>query len=95
MKICIHIMVLLFFTFLAAPTLVSLLDNDETDTSMVYSVTEEEIHKESKEVKAGPQYPVDIVLTVLAKKSAPINSKYLRKHNNVSGDIFLPPPKVV
>ncbi|WP_185965604.1 hypothetical protein [Flavobacterium zepuense] len=96
MKACVNIVVFLFFIFLAAPTIVSLLQDEDTDVSTVYSITEEEIQKEIKEVKAGPQFIFELVALVpVIEKSALIQSKYLLKHSNVSGDIFLPPPEVV
>jgi len=96
MKACVNIVVFLFFTFLAAPTIVSLLQDEDTDVSNVYSITEEEIQKEIKEVKAGLYNVFELAeLVPVIKKSALIQFKYLLKHNNVSGDIFSPPPEVV
>jgi hypothetical protein len=93
MNLCIKIVVFLFFTFLAAPTIVSLLEDDDADMSVVYSVNEEEVQKEIKEVKAGPHIIFELAFVPVIKRSTLIKSKYLQKHNNVSGDIFLPLPK--
>jgi len=94
MKIWVNIVVFLFFTFLATPTIVSLLE-DETDVSIVYSTSEEEMHKDIKEVKMGSCYVYEFNFIPLTKKSTLIKSKNLQKHNNVSGDIFIPPPELI
>ena len=51
MKILVNIVLFMFLSFLSAPTIVSLIE-DEADVSIAYSLTEEEIHKEVKEVVA-------------------------------------------
>lgn len=94
MKFFVNIVLFLFLTFLAAPTIVSLLQ-DDTDMSMVYSLTEEEIQKEIKEVKAAPSTELRLSLFIPAKKTALIHSAQLGKHDNVSGDICSPPPEQV
>ncbi|KGO93055.1 hypothetical protein [Flavobacterium subsaxonicum] len=95
MKVCVKIVVLLFFLFLATPTIVSLLQDDDADTIVVCSITEEEVHKEIKEVKAGPSLVFEFGVLPAIKKSTLIKSKNLLRHNNVSGDIFIPPPEVI
>jgi len=95
MKICVNIVVFLFLTFLAAPTLVCLLEDDDKDVSVVYSLSEEEMHKEMKEVKAPPHHVFEFAFFPVVKKSTLIKSKNLQKHANVSGDIFLPPPEFI
>ena len=54
MKTLVNIVLFLFVSFLAAPTVVSLIE-DDADVSIVYSLTEEELQKELKEVKVSPQ----------------------------------------
>ena len=54
MKTLVNIVLFLFVSFLAAPTMVSLIE-DDADVSIVYSLTEEELQKELKEVKVSPQ----------------------------------------
>jgi len=95
MKVCVKIVVLLFFLFLATPTIVSLLQDDDADTLVVCSITEEEVHKEIKELKAGPSLVFEFGVLTAIKKSTLIKSKNLLRHNNVSGDIFIPPPEVI
>ncbi len=92
MKILVSIVLLLFISFLAAPTIVSLLD-DNTDVSISYSLNEEEIHKELKEIKAGPSEFTFCFLEGI-KKSSKITSNNLRIHKCVFGDVFSPPPEV-
>ncbi|RZJ70176.1 MAG: hypothetical protein EOO45_12960 [Flavobacterium sp.] len=94
MKIIVNIVLFLFFAFLSAPTIVSMMESD-ADISMVYSLTEEEIHKELKEIKVAPQTEMQIAIFQNAKKSSEITSENLRKHDNVSEEIFSPPPEQV
>lgn len=93
MKFLVNIVVLLFLTFLSAPTIVSLLQDEDTDVSAVYGFSEEEIHKEIKEVKMCPQWVYEPAFIPVIKKSALIKSKNLQRHENVCGDIFSPPPE--
>ncbi|WP_417351618.1 hypothetical protein [Flavobacterium alkalisoli] len=95
MKFLVKIVLFLFITFLSAPTIISLMEDDDADISMVYSLNEEEIHKEIKEIKAGPQIELELPLVILEKKSKVINSKNLLRHTNAFGDIFSPPPENV
>ncbi len=83
----------MFVTFLTTPTIVSMVE-DEADISVFYSFTEEEIHKEMHEIKAGPS-EFQFTFLLLIKNKTLINSKYLQRHDNVFGDIFLPPPEQV
>lgn len=92
MKFCVNIVLFLFLAFLAAPTIVSLLQ-DDADTSMVYNLSEEEYHKDIKEVKAGPQMDFGLTLFMVPKKTALINSDNLQRPYSVFGDIFSPPPE--
>lgn len=94
MKFLVKIVLFLFISFLAAPTIISVME-DDADISMVYSLNEEEIHKEVKEIKAGPQKEFELPLVITEKKSKVINSKYLLRYNNAFGDIFSPPPESI
>ncbi len=94
MKLAVNIVLFLFISFLAAPTIVSLIE-DEADVSVVYSLTEEEIQKEIKEVKAAPYIMSGVTFFAEAKKSAAIKSANLQKHDNVAEEIFSPPPERV
>ena len=94
MKIIVNIVLFLFLSFLAAPTVVSLLQ-DEADMSMVYSLTEEEIQKEIKEVKAAPSTELRLSLFAPAKKTPVIKTANHDDHDNVSREIHSPPPNLV
>lgn len=95
MKIIVNIVLFLFLSFLASPTIVSLIE-DEADMSMVYNLAEEEFQKEIKEVKAAPQH-CELRLSFFepSKKGSEIKSANLQKHDNVSEEIFSPPPEIV
>lgn len=95
MKILVNIVLIMFLSFLAAPTVVSLIDNDDADMSMVYSLTEEELQKEIKEVKAYAEYEYQPVFFQTAKQSSEIKSENLQRHGNVFEEIFSPPPETV
>jgi hypothetical protein len=95
MKILVNIVILLFLAFLSAPTVVSLLNDEDDDITVVYGFDEEEMQKEMKEVKICPQHWVyEPAFMPVIKKSTLINSENLRKHESVFGDIFIPPPEV-
>ena len=95
MKIIVSFVLFMFMLFLAAPTIVSLLQ-DDADMSMVYSLTEEEIHKEIKEVKAAPSYTeLHFAFFDSAKKTSIIHSADPGKHDNVSREICSPPPELI
>lgn len=93
MKALVSIVVFLFITFLAAPTIVSILEDDDTETCIVYSMDEEEIHKDIKEIKVGVVHMYEPAFIPLIKTCSKIPSGNLHKHENVSGDIFIPPPE--
>ena len=95
MKTCINIMILMFLFFLATPTLVYVMaDDEDTELSLVCSA-EEEIQKDIKEVKAGPQMVFEFIVFMPVAKKAVIKSRNLQRHSNVFGDIFLLPPENV
>lgn len=94
MKVIVNIVLFLFISFLAAPTIVSLVE-DEADMSIVYSMTEEELQKEIKEVKAAPQCELQLSLFLVLKKTALIKTANLCRHDNVAGDICSPPPEII
>lgn len=93
MKHLAQIVLVLFVAFLSTPTIVSLIEK-KTDVSIFYSLTEEEIHKELKEVKAEIK-SYDYPITTIALKKSRIVSENLSKHDNVSSVIFSPPPEFI
>lgn len=94
MKILANIVLFLFMTFLATPTIVGMLKSD-TDTSVVYSFSEEEVHKEIKEIPANIEDILQVPLILNATKPTAIHSDNQQKHDNVSEEIFSPPPEFV
>lgn len=81
-------------TFLATPTIVGMLKSD-TDTSVVYSFSEEEVHKEIKEIPANIEDILQVPLILNSTKPTAIHSDNQQKHDNVSEEIFSPPPEFV
>jgi len=91
MKLIARFFLFLFIAFLSTPTIIKLIEKS-TDTSIFYSMSEEEHAK--KEVK-NLVYFVPSVSTFELKKTAVrslILSENLSKHDNVSRSIFTPPP---
>ncbi|OIQ20088.1 MAG: hypothetical protein BM557_05285 [Flavobacterium sp. MedPE-SWcel] len=99
MKAFIGILILLFLSFLAAPTIVSLLD-DSSDISIAYDLSEEEkevdkeleLELELQEVKAGPNEFAFCFLNII-EQSSKVMPNNLQIHKNVFGDVFSPPPE--
>lgn len=95
MKFTAIIILFLFVTFLSTPTVVSLIEKS-SDISMFYSFAEEEIHKELKEVKAEIKQSFDYPFSDTSiKENLTIISENLSKHDNVSEEIFSPPPELI
>jgi hypothetical protein len=93
MKFLANIVLLLFLSFLAAPTVVSLME-DKADISLAYSLTEEEMQKELAEVKYSPS-EFHYALITITKKTSEIKSGNLQRHDNVFEEIFSPPPEQI
>ena len=93
MKHLAQIVLVLFVAFLSTPTIVSFIEK-KTDVSIFYSLAEEEIHKELKEVKAEIK-SYDYPISTIALKKSRIVSENLSKHDNVSSVIFSPPPEFI
>lgn len=94
MKIIVNIILFLFLSFLSAPTIISLMQ-DDADVSIAYSLTEEELQKEIKEVKAGPEHEFRLAFFNILQKKAHINSENELRHENAISKIFSPPPEQV
>lgn len=94
MKILVNIVLFLFIAFLATPTIVGILESD-SDTSVVYSFSEEEVHKEIKEIPANIEDILQIPVMSIDNTSTAINTENEQKHDNVSEEIFSPPPEIV
>lgn len=92
MKLVARILMVLFITFLSTPTVVTLIEKN-TDISLFYSFSEEEIHKDIKaDLKQQFDYPF---LDAKIKLNSKIISENLSRHDNVADEIFSPPPELV
>lgn len=94
MKILVSIVLFIFVAFLATPTIIGMIEKD-ADASVVYSFSEEEVHKEIKEIPANIEDILQIPTPLADTKSTGINSENEQKHDNVSEEIFSPPPEQV
>ncbi|UOK41973.1 MULTISPECIES: hypothetical protein [Flavobacterium] len=92
MKIWVNIVLFLFMTFLATPTIVGMLEGDN-DTSMFYSLSEEEVQKEIKEIPVGIAAVFHFETVKFPEKKITVNFQNEQKHDNVSEEIFSPPPE--
>ena len=96
MKFAVKIVLLMFLTFIVTPTVVSLIKED-VDTSMVYSMSEEEQHNHGcKELKADFKIADYIIFSnYTARSSSLIISQHSLKYDNAASTIFSPPPEQV
>lgn len=95
MKILSRLLLILFIAFLLTPTVVTIIEKN-TDVSMFYSFTEEEIHKDLKEIKCDLRKNFEYVfLTPKISQNSIIISENLSKHDKISDEIFSPPPELL
>ncbi len=95
MKHVARILMVLFIAFLSTPTIVTLIEKS-TDVSLFYSFSEEEIHKDLKEIKADLKQQFDYpFLESKIKLNSKIISENMSHHDNVFEEIFSPPPELV
>lgn len=96
MKFAVKIVLIMFLTFIVTPTIVSLIKED-VDTSMVYSMSEEENHSHGcKELKAELKFADFIIFSnYTASSSSLIISQHSLKYDNAASTIFSPPPEQV
>ena len=94
MKFLARFLLVFFVFFLATPTIVSVIKKN-TDISMFYNFNEEELNKDFKELKAdlSSNYEVTIV-NFSNTTTSKIVSENLSRHDNVSEQIFSPPPEL-
>jgi len=89
------LLLLLFVTFLSTPTIVTLIEKN-TDVSVFYNFSEEEIHKNVKEIKANLNVDTSFVFfDWYQQKNSEITFENLSKHDNVFSTIFSPPPELI
>ncbi|MFD2891294.1 hypothetical protein ACFS5J_04620 [Flavobacterium chuncheonense] len=96
MQLRVKIVLILFLSFLATPTLLSSIDSD-IDTSYFYNLAEEEEnHVSFNEIKMLPilfSIPEALKFTFLKKDNFSICN--VLKFTNWTNNIFLPPPERV
>lgn len=95
MKILARLVLVLFVTFLSTPTIVTLIERN-TDVSLFYTFSEEEIQKDLKEIKADLKQNFDYpLLGSNILQDSKIISENLSRHDKISEEIFSPPPELV
>lgn len=95
MKLFVRLMLVFFITFLSAPTIVTLIEKNN-DISLFYDFAEEEIQKDFKEIKGEIIPDYFFAFTNFTQiKNTKIIFENLSRHDNVSEEIFSPPPEVV
>jgi len=95
MKFLSKLVLFLFVAFLSTPTLVLLIEKS-TNTSFFYDFSEEENIKNIKEIKADIKHTLVFIFSkTTIDKSSEIISENLSKHDNVTDEIFSPPPELV
>jgi hypothetical protein len=95
MKFISTIILVFFISFLATPTIVSVIKKS-TDLSIFFSFDEEEFQKDFKEIKADLSHEYEFTFVSIAIiTSSKITSENLSKHDNVSEEIFSPPPELI
>jgi hypothetical protein len=90
MKSAASLVLLMFVFFISTPTIVSLIEKS-TDTTIFYSMSEEELSH--KEIKADFRITEYHFIDLSGQNSSLILSENLSKHDNVSATIFIPPPE--
>ena len=86
-----YIILFLFITFLATPTIVSVI-NKSCDTSNFYSMSEEELtHKAVNDFKLQVDSKVDFFKLAKLSNSVIISENRV-KHDAITPAIFSPPP---
>ena len=94
MKFITGFLLVFFISFLATPTIVSVIKKS-TDISMFYSFNEEELQKDFKELKADLSHNYEFAfVNLLSTTTSKIISENLSRHDNVSEKIFSPPPEL-
>lgn len=86
------LVLLLFALFLATPTLVSVIEK-KSDTSVFFSMTEEEITHKHLEGDYIYQEPF-VLIPISTENKGPILMPQSLLHDPVSSNIVIPPPEV-
>ena len=91
MKTVASLILLMFVFFLSTPTIVGMIEKG-TDTSVFFSMTEEELSH--KEVKAELRIETYEFVNLSGNASGIICFENLSRHDNVCASIFIPPPEL-
>ena len=98
MKFFASTLIIIFITFLSAPTVVMLIEKS-TDVSLICDFSEKENQNENKEVK---EFKSDFTfknqtefIVFTSNTSSKIISENVLKHDTISEEIFIPPPELI
>ena len=95
MKLLARCLLVFFVLFLSTPTIVTLIKKN-TNISLFYIFSEEEVHKHFKEIQADLSHDYCYVFIDLpAIATTKIISENLSRHDNVAEEIFSPPPEFI
>ena len=95
MKFLASTLLVLFVTFLSAPTVVMLIEKS-ADISSICDFSEEENQKEIKEVKSDFTFKTQTEFVVFTTNySKKFISENVLKHDTISEEIFIPPPELI
>ncbi|MBK8599990.1 MAG: hypothetical protein IPN80_05020 [Flavobacterium sp.] len=95
MKLVVGFLLVLFVTYIATPTFVILIENG-ADISLDYDLSEEENQKENKEIKSDftlKTHLEHITFNTVLRKAIILEN--VLKHNTISEEIIIPPPKLI
>lgn len=96
MKTAVYIMIFLFVSFLSLPTILGLIDNNETDVSMVYNMSEEEEAQKTYNIKEALKTSKQVFLICF---ELPFKRKIVLENHiqfdSVFEEIFSPPPELL
>lgn len=95
MKTIVTLLLFVFISFIAAPTILSLIKENKT-VSLFFSCDEEEMTKDFKELKVVLNQDFSFIPVHYSfPTNSIIISENLSKHDNVSEEIFSPPPELI
>ncbi|WP_228012073.1 hypothetical protein [Flavobacterium hungaricum] len=92
MKLVARILLFIFIAFLSTPTIVQAIKKGN-NTAVSFSIAEEEVHKELKNVMHPTILEHEVIIPVYIEKKT-IISENIVKLDNISPSIFAPPPNL-
>ncbi|PBJ14337.1 hypothetical protein [Flavobacterium sp. ACN6] len=92
MKLLARILLFIFIAFLSTPTIVQAIKKGN-NTAVSFSIAEEEVHKELKNVMHPSILEHEVIISVYIEKKT-ILSENIVKLDNISPSIFAPPPNI-